>query len=169
MNDIIIKKRASAKYNGDFIYIESCSGYRLIMGDADVPEYFLESVITDQELGKNLLDALRNSRFLSLEESRVLSLKCEQHHKDWIEKTMARYGYKTKRAMFKKMISCGIEMHEGIITIRPSHHEKLEAWSGGNFTEEDYVKIPVDSSPAEIGAALRLAFSRCTGSGPWDS
>jgi len=61
------------------------------------------------------------------------------------------------------MKSCGIELDGNIIIIRPSYHEKLEAWGGNGFTEKDYVKIPVDSSLAEIGAGLRLAFSRCTG------
>ncbi|WP_338052467.1 contact-dependent growth inhibition system immunity protein [Stutzerimonas marianensis] len=46
--------------------------------------------------------------------------------------------------------------------MRPSHHEKLEAWSGKGLSESDYVIIPSGSSPSDVGAALRLAFSRCT-------
>ncbi|MBP9693427.1 MAG: CdiI family contact-dependent growth inhibition immunity protein [Alphaproteobacteria bacterium] len=61
------------------------------------------------------------------------------------------------------MKSCGINLDQGLITIRPSHHEKLEAWSGEGIDKRDYVNIPHDSEPSQIGAALRLAFSRCTG------
>ncbi|NDL44379.1 contact-dependent growth inhibition system immunity protein, partial [Photorhabdus laumondii] len=43
----------------------------------------------------------------------------------------------------------------------PSSHEKLEGWSGDGISVADYVVIPADSSPEEVGAALRLAFSRC--------
>ncbi|MCT7051686.1 contact-dependent growth inhibition system immunity protein, partial [Salmonella enterica] len=49
------------------------------------------------------------------------------------------------------------------ITIRPSFHEKLEAWSGDRISETDNVVLAVDSTPAEIGAGLRLALSRCKG------
>ncbi|MEJ1554439.1 contact-dependent growth inhibition system immunity protein, partial [Escherichia coli] len=50
-----------------------------------------------------------------------------------------------------------------LITIRPSFHEKLEAWSGNRINESDYVVLPADSSPTEIGSGLRLALSRCKG------
>ncbi|EPS9462270.1 CDI system immunity protein CdiI-o11, partial [Escherichia coli] len=46
---------------------------------------------------------------------------------------------------------------------RPSFHEKLEAWSGNRINESDYVVLPADSSPTEIGSGLRLALSRCKG------
>ena len=80
----------------------------------------------------------------------------------WTKALMEHYGYKTKRALFKEMKKCGIESKSGVIDIRPSHHEKLEGWSGEGITEEDHIKLAANSSPAEIGAALRLAFSRCT-------
>ena len=63
------------------------------------------------------------------------------------------------------MMSCGLACKDGTIIIRPSHHKQLEYWSGEGFTESDYIKLPADSPPEEIGAALRLAFSRCTGMG----
>lgn len=72
------------------------------------------------------------------------------------------YSYKTKRALFKNMMRCDIEIQEDIIIMEPNHHVKLEAWDGEGFTEKDYVKIPADSSHEKIGKALRLAFSRCT-------
>jgi hypothetical protein len=75
---------------------------------------------------------------------------------------MQRYGYKTKRALFKNMKSCSVEVDDGMMTIQPWHHEKLEGWSGNGISKEDYVVIPANSTPGEIGEALRLAFSRCT-------
>ena len=72
---------------------------------------------------------------------------------------MEKYGYKTKRSMFKNMKSVSIQRKENQIIFGPSHHEKLEVWGR---TKGDII-IPANSSPAEVGAALRLAFSRCTG------
>ncbi|EPC03024.1 hypothetical protein L861_22200 [Litchfieldella anticariensis FP35 = DSM 16096] len=118
----------------------------------------------DEELGEALTDALSKSRTLTLDEYGEFFdyEKGKIQYKDWLKTLMERYGYKTERAMFKNMKSCNIESQNGTITIRPSHHEKLEAWSGDGISESDYVVIPADSSPAEVGAALRLAFSRCT-------
>ncbi|EKD5558770.1 CdiI family contact-dependent growth inhibition immunity protein, partial [Escherichia coli] len=56
-----------------------------------------------------------------------------------------------------------IHLVNDVITTRPSFHEKLEAWSGNRINESDYVVLPADSSPTEIGSGLRLALSRCKG------
>ncbi|WP_244657538.1 contact-dependent growth inhibition system immunity protein [Pseudomonas syringae] len=87
-----------------------------------------------------------------------------QRYDQWVSGTLERYSYKNKRALFKDMKKCSIESKGGQITIRPGHHEKLEAWawSGKGLSESDYVIIPSGSSPSDVGAALRLAFSRCT-------
>lgn len=61
------------------------------------------------------------------------------------------------------MKSCDIEEREGMITIGPNNHEKLEAWGREKGDGIEDVVIAASSSHAEIGAALRLAFSRCTG------
>lgn len=72
---------------------------------------------------------------------------------------MDRYGYKTKRALFKDMKHSIIHLTHGEITISPMRHEKLEAWEGLELSEN--VIITVDNSPSEIGEGLRLALTRC--------
>lgn len=160
------KSRASVSNNGDFISIETYSGYTMAMADPKASEYLLDPYASDEQLGEAVLNALKNSRFIPLEQARELRMNIEQNYKNWIQQMMARYGYKTKNALFKKMMSCGIQLDDGIITIRPSYHEKLEAWSGDGINEEDYVKVSADSPPADIGAALKLAFMRCRGAKP---
>jgi hypothetical protein len=120
--------------------------------------------VSDEELGAAVLDCLAHSRFLHTPE-----LQDELFHPDaaarsyaaWIERLMRFGGYKTKRALFKDMLSCQIEQEDDTITMRPSRHEKLEAWSGEGFTDADNVVIRTDAPPGEIGAALREAFRRC--------
>lgn len=75
---------------------------------------------------------------------------------------MDHYGYKTKRELFKKMRRCDVEERRGVITIGPNHHEKLEAWGRDKGDGIEDVVIEANCSPSEIGAALRLALSRCT-------
>ena len=68
-------------------------------------------------------------------------------------------GYKTKRALFKKMKSCSIWLNNGKIEIGPSRQVKLEAWDGIKDVEDVFLSL--GNSAEEIGAGLRLALSRC--------
>lgn len=74
---------------------------------------------------------------------------------------MRAFNYKTKRSIFKNMLSCGVCQLNGVITITSTIHNRLDGWSGNGIAESDYVIIPDSSTHEEIGAALRLAFSRC--------
>lgn len=165
MNKLSWSPSASSVNNGDFISIQAYSGYNLAMVDPETTEYLFELEVPDEILGKGILDSLKQSRALSIDEARKMNMNGDKNYDEWIQKLMTRYGYKTKRALFRNMKHCDIYLCQGIIRIEPKYHDKLEGWSGEGFREEDYVKIPADSPPAEIGAALRLAFSRCTGMG----
>lgn len=165
---------ASVYANTDFILIETNSGYRGSVRDFRGVQHFLKSAASDWELGEAILDAMSHSRFvLSVPRKDVWQhpdvefdqelydyVKTQERHKAWKADLMRRYGYKTQRALFKGMKHCFVERNNGLITIQPWHHEKLEAWSGLEIDEN--VILSADSSVDQIGAALRLAFSRCT-------
>lgn len=89
--------------------------------------------------------------------------KGKERYAAWIAMLMGKYGYKTKRALFKDMKNCGIHLVNGVITISPTRHEKLEAWGRTKGDGLEDVILSLDCSPAEIGAGLRLALSRCKG------
>ncbi|TDB61618.1 MULTISPECIES: contact-dependent growth inhibition system immunity protein [Photorhabdus] len=154
---------ATAMFNGDFYSVKTYSGNGLLRADPLGSKHLLQPIVSDQELGKAVLDALSKSRIISLDECGDYfdhDVSNEQY-KNWITKMMEFYGYRSKRQLFKKMLSCGICMLDGQIMIRPSRHEKLDGWSEDGISESDHVVISADSSPEEVGAALRLAFSRC--------
>ena len=162
MNKIVWDPLVKAKNNGDFISIESYSGYaNANMADPSAPEFLLEVEASDEILGKSIVEALNNSRPLSLEEHRNTAKNLAENYKAWIQRMMEKYNYKTKRALFKNMKSCSILCREGMIIIKPSYHQTLEGWSGDRINKEDYVTLPAESSFSELGAALRLAFTRC--------
>lgn len=177
MDKVEKKLWASAKGNGDFIFIQTDSGYRGGMNvDYKGAKYFLSPEVSDAALGEALLDALSRSRFVlptpqpgsvyppevEFDKELYSNEKSNERYQQWIEDVMKRYGYKTKRALFKNMKNCSVEVADSIVTIRPWHHEKLEGWNGDGIRREDYVVLSVNGTPTEIGAALRLAFSRCT-------
>jgi hypothetical protein len=176
MDEIIKTAWADAKTNADFIYIETYSGYRRSQADPKGVQFLVSPNISDDELGSLILNALIHSRFVLPEPRNDVWVHPEatfdldlydytlnnQRYAEWLRKLMEAHSYKTKRALFKDMKSCSIESKSNEIIIRPSHHEKLEGWSGKGISEADHVIIPDISTPSNVGSALRLAFSRCT-------
>ncbi len=61
--------------------------------------------------------------------------------------------------------TCSAEEFEGLITIKPTFHDKLEGFSGDGISESEYVTITSKSSAEDVGKAVLLAFSRCKGKG----
>lgn len=164
MNEVKPCKWAAAKLNQDFFCIETYSGYRSYGRDPEGAQHLLDLNANDEAIGFALQDALAKSRFLTLEQVDDFFdyQKNQPQYEAWVQALMQRYGYKTKRALFKSMMSCSIELMDEVITIRPSHHDKLEGWGREDGDGIEDVVIPANSSYEEIGAALRLAFSRCT-------
>ncbi|AWK42763.1 DUF1436 family protein [Photorhabdus laumondii subsp. laumondii] len=154
-------RNARCVFNGDFYSIISYSGYRSLNLDLLGGNHMLSPDISDEELGIVILDALSKSRLIDPDDNFFDNEKKAERYKEWVKLLMETYNYCSKRQLFKKMHNCGIQLLDGQITIRPSSHEKLEGWSGDGISVADYVVIPADSSPEEVGAALRLAFSRC--------
>ena len=149
--------------NQDFIIVVTYSGYRMTTRDPDGLQTILPLDVSDEELGQVTLLALSKSRVINVSEiGTFLNIdNIKRRYDVWVADLMAKYNYKTKRALFKKMMRCSVEIRDGRLTISPSWHEKLEAWSGEGLTEDDDVVLSVNSTTEEIGAGLRLAFSRC--------
>jgi hypothetical protein len=166
MTDTIQKKRwANVRENHDFVQIETQSGYRGGLPDPLGKMVQLSNPTTDEILGRAVLDALAVSRFLHPNDHREffdIRGRVVPQYEEWVRSTMTTYGYKTRRALFKGMKNCSIEEYAGVITIRPWHHEKLEAWNGKGIEEDSFVRTKIEYPPEEIGAALRLTLSRCT-------
>ncbi|MFC0510614.1 contact-dependent growth inhibition system immunity protein [Asaia spathodeae] len=173
----IVERRylANIKMNEKFINVSTSSGYRSSIRDILGKDIYLSTDADQSDLGHAILSALGVSRFV-LPERRTdgvthpdleydMSLydykKSDERYKKWVAEAMEKFGYKTKKAMFKNMKSCEVEKDERSIIIIPWKHEKLEAWSLDGLSEGDNVVIPADSSAEEIGLAARLALSRC--------
>lgn len=174
MSEVIRGYWAHAICNHDFICVETYSGYR---GGTNVDpkgkRLFLSPDVGDDVLGAAVLNAIAHSRFVlgapregssyppDVEfDMELYDYKLNiERHAQWVKDLMTRYGYKTKRALYKGMRNCSIENQQGVLTIGPYHHSKLDMWERGDI---ENVVIPAESTSAEIGAALRLGFSRCT-------
>lgn len=157
---------ASCYYKSDFLLIETQSGLGMVAADSLFLAHLLQPDADDEIIGKAVLQALSNSRTLNVLEDRVAFFDLEkgkEQYAIWIAMLMEKYGYKSKKALFKDMKNCGIHLVNNVITISPTRHEKLEAWGRTKGDGIEDVTLSTDSSPSEIGAGLRLALSRCKG------
>lgn len=159
-------KWAYVHWNEKFICIETYSGLGRCVCDPDGANYLLSPAIDDCALGKSVADALFYSRKIPLEDIGVFFdiKRNQQRYENWVSDLMSRYEYKTRRELFKSMLSCGARQKDGIITFSPSRHDLLEGWgrtkrdiAGGMIDEV----IPDNAAAGELGAALRRAMSRC--------
>lgn len=147
-----------------FLLIETQSGLGRTSSDPLFPPHLLLPDADDQCTGEAILQALSDSRTLDDLEDRVVFFdlkKGKEKYANWVAMLMDKYGYKTKRALFKDMNHCIIHYVNDVITISPMRHEKLEAWEG--LDQSENIILSLDNPPAEIGAGLRLALSRCKG------
>ncbi|MEZ7213928.1 Immunity protein CdiI-o11 [Klebsiella spallanzanii] len=153
---------ASVSFNGDLYSIVTLSGCRILINDYESYCSILNADSSDFDLGSAVCVALDNSKIVNPEENCFFDRDIVGiHYKKWVANIMQKYSYKTKKVMFKKMNLCNIRRVNGVITIEPMCHDKLESWSGDRISESDYVIIPDTVSYEDVGAALRLAFARC--------
>ncbi|GBR18834.1 hypothetical protein AA105894_2160 [Asaia spathodeae NBRC 105894] len=173
----IVERRywANIKMNEKFINLKTHSGYRIFQYDYSGENIYLSPEVNNIDFGLEILSALGASRFVlpaprndvvvhpDVEYDAPLHnyILTEERYRKWVTETMEKFGYKTKRAMFKNMKNCDVVKSSENMKIKPWFHNKLEAWSLDGISEEDNVVIPADSSAEEIGVAARLALSRC--------
>lgn len=160
MNDIKLSWRAGIYWNHEFLCVLAQSGRGRVQDDPDSAQHLLSLSVDNETLGLAVQDALAHSRLLTMEEiAAFFNLTNSKARYDaWALSLMGRYGYKTRRALFRRMLICGARQQDDIITFSPSRKDRLEAWEG--LGKEAQVEVATNSNAAEIGAALRLAMSR---------
>lgn len=159
-------KYCHVSVNEKLICISAYSGYRLLRMDPEASCYYLNIDESAQKIGETILISLKESRNLTYEESVALFVSSDHHYKKWIDEMGERGGYKTKRALFKRMANCSVELEDNTLIFRPYHHDKLEGWEPTFRGEADYIRLPINSSPEKIGEAFWEALRRCTGPRP---
>jgi hypothetical protein len=158
------KKWASAKSSHRFICIRTCSGYRNSnAADPGGENILLDPNCSDEELGSALVKALAASRFLSLKDAGVFFDRdaVVARYKIWVADLMQRYKLKTKKALFTGMMSCNVELQDGVISINPTVHHRLENWGRTKNDGLPTFTVSASASAKDIGVVLREAFSAC--------
>ncbi|BCM10217.1 contact-dependent growth inhibition system immunity protein [Ralstonia nicotianae] len=156
--------RASVGYNGDFYVITTMSWGMLGYAEPSASPYYLDPQADDVLLGKTLREALAKSRRVEVAEFQEIFhsgiiKKIEEERDKWMMET---YGYKTRRAMLKKMDSCNVAVFDDKIEIQPLHQKSLDGYTARKDTGPFPSNVPATATDAELGAALREGFKRCT-------
>lgn len=159
------KQWATAYATKEFISVNTCSGLRRSASDPNGEEFYFSLEVSDEELGAGVLSALSASRFLSPDEvgSFFDLAVIEKNYESWVGHLLEKFGYKSRSDVFKNMKHCTIERVDGVITIEPTNHEKLEAWGGKGIDKNDYEILDTAASDAELGKALKRCFAKCIG------
>lgn len=159
-----IKKRWAAVYaNDDFTCFQTYSGLRRTARDPIGELIFLTSKSDSKDFGRAIFASLSKSRMLAPEEIGTFFdlLATERNYAAWITEASQKYDYRSRRAIFEGMKLCLIDQFNGTISIKPTHQEKLDAWSSKGIEKTDHVLIPEGSTDYEVGNALLLALTRC--------
>jgi len=155
-------KNSTIFFDGEHFIIVTLSGYRSLRMDFSVEDYIMGESTPNEELGLKAVLAARAGRVVPPDDAEFYNLeKSNMRYDAWVAKSVKALKFKSKRAFYKNKNRCGFNIKDEIITIKPSNHVKNDAWSGDGIKEEDKVKLPESSSYEDIGAAIRLAFTRC--------
>jgi len=140
----------------------------LTYADPDASPYYLAPDVTDNEIGESVRLALAATQTIPLDEFQALYKsgvlqKVGNERDAW---AMNRYGYKSKKAMYLQMMCCWITLADGKIKIQPTMHDSLDGYRGMRIGDVEDLLLPADASDAELGAAVKEGFRRCTSEWP---
>jgi hypothetical protein len=152
---------ASAVCNQDFILLETFSGYRRKLRDVTVPGNFLDPSVSDAALGTAVIRALAASRQIPPEEfGTFFDVRAgAEHEKRWVSDLKGRFGYKTKRELFRNLMSVSVSLRDDRIEFMPFRQDGVGCWIRTNDDGIQDVVIDANSEPSDVGKALRQAFA----------
>lgn len=158
-------KMATVFYNGSFFWLNTQAVGMIAVGDAEIEPQFLATDVDDETLGAAVQRSVLRSRQIEMTEFQKSFNSGAYNELDEVreKQVMQKYGYKTKRALYKNMDRCSVDLSDGKIKIQPMHHKSLDGYSATTSGPEPFV-VDAAICDAELGAALREAFKRCTSS-----
>lgn len=156
---------ASVEGHRAFLLLRSTSHYVSYPGDDQV-NLELAPDVDDARLGEAVVTVLRASTRMTLNSLTGAVQRLEREdgvsrYKTLVAGLCGRYGFKTKKALFKsmRMIHVDRQRSTGEIAFRPTDRFAVDGFQGLDGSQS--VDVPAAASPEEIGAALRTVLARC--------
>lgn len=171
---------AEARWHPAFFCVMTRSGFR---GGTNIDDkgkvLYLPPDAGDLALGKAMIEALAASRWVldkptpghvyhsdvEFDPEFVSYIQEQKNEQEWGKAVRKPYKLASKRDVYVPMKRCDIAKKNGTITISCRAHVPSknygDCWGFDKPENAPYVILPDTASAAEIGAGLRLAFSRC--------
>lgn len=178
--DVVRGWWAEIRWHPDFLCIFTVSGFRAGTSiDEKKPEIYLDPDAIDEELGRAVMNAMAASRWLipnpppgnifhpdvEVDAETSNFIKAQKREEEWGQQMRKRFTLPSKREVYVPLKRCDIAKKEGVITIRCRVHypdkNYGDCWGFDTNEHAPYVILPDTASAEEIGAGLKLAFSRC--------
>jgi len=157
-------KNATISATPRFYKVVTESGSGVLYADPDCEVFLLDHNEDDTAIGSAILAALTKSRFVTDEELRSVFKSRMQEIEEKADQSarlrIKRYAYKSRTQMNKETKYVNVRLSEGQITFMPNYTRGSGIYDG--LSKDQHVVIPGYCTPSEIGAAFRLALSRCT-------
>jgi len=157
---------ANIEFNGIFFLFITMSRGMLRYCDPDVEPIYVPSDASNDLLGKSVRLSLSRSKQVELKEfqeifkSGLILATAKEREKY----TMKKYGYRTKKELYRNSDTCSVSAFDGYIEIQPTHQNSLEEWTVKADMNLNPLKVADSASDEELGAELRRAFTMCTSS-----
>jgi hypothetical protein len=139
------------------------SGYRRHVFEDEPRSTYLGPNPTEEDLGRAFLESLNTSRFVdprNFDNDFFDWRRIAAADKRWHQEFMKHVGYKTLRQAYENMIQCIAKRTEGMISIKPFLRDRQPRYWIDLPPEKTVVILATDDH-ALLGAALKLALSRC--------
>lgn len=151
--------------NANFMLINSCIGCVLFRYDEQGYKISLPLEVSSSELGEHVLLALKASKLVPLSSydeylnAKALDAAAREQINWWKD----MYKLRTYKALSLSSVYCLIEQKDGFLNILSYQRKNNE--NLGDESPEHWTKISINSTPEEIGRAVKLALTKCCGQG----
>ncbi|WP_093212860.1 MULTISPECIES: contact-dependent growth inhibition system immunity protein [unclassified Variovorax] len=145
----------------DFYCMWPQTGHRLLCNDPRLDYVLLPPDSSPESLGTHVRLALNQSTAIPWEEFQVIfnSGDVQKAVSRWEDELSKKFGYKTRKALFKNMKNCLVKESDEGIEFTPTRQDRLDGWQG--LGAEEKIHISSESSNEAVGAALLKTLGRC--------
>ena len=147
--------------NNRITSFQSLSGLAFAVPDAEGVVRNVPAGAADEMLGEALRDALNHSRFLApheIKKSLTDYREIERVFKMRMDLLAQDSGFSSRRRIFQSLRFCSVTMRHGEISFEPTEHIRGDEWRD---LRTPPIVIADDADASALGAAVRLAMSKC--------
>ncbi|WP_367110490.1 contact-dependent growth inhibition system immunity protein [uncultured Psychrobacter sp.] len=159
---INFNKKAKVYFSEEFISVSASSLGSLYYFESTFKPIILDIDCTDEQLGRAVLSALEHSKQISIDEfsEGFNSGFFKEQYNKYIDSLMIRFGFKTKKQLFKKIKEVSISKIDDKFQLLSTHQNSLGSFSADNNSQT--IVVEASTTPATLGKLTRDAYKECT-------